>query len=365
MERDLALFNCYPAASQKNLVSAAETMMDFQANPEIYQHKSDLYDQRKPHSIYYQKDPSNLKKPGALLIELGILTEHRNKVFALWVKNPRSFKEKKPLKYRLVVVNKKVDSETIAQCQRITQVAKEFQKTYVLPKYYPSTTFANKPINILKFYPHGDLLIQSKLQTNRKDLFVSLLDLITKIKVLHSNGYAHVDIKPENIFIDAHPRASHGICILGDLETLRKVDDRSNSGGTTAYLSPEFALDEVHDPRTADIWGLGCILFFIYSDKKPLFQKILKSYEIDSSRENELKKYLDLLKSLNTSEEKFLFGAHLRAIIAKHIPPALQPLLIKMLNPDPKRRISAEQVLALMNTISPKIFSPPLDVIEE
>ena len=80
----------------------------------------------------------------------------------------------------------------------------------------------------------------------------------------HKAGYAHLDIKPENVMIvDGRP-------VLFDFGTVRRLDARppSKEQGSKAYLSPEMrALQQVG--AAADVFSLGVLLFELLTGELP------------------------------------------------------------------------------------------------
>ena len=120
---------------------------------------------------------------------------------------------------------------------------------------------------------------------------------------MHSNGIAHWDLKPANIFI-----TEEGQLKLGDLATAYiserasknfgirqsswKSEDTNDSNeerkwdtfvGTQDYVSPE-VLKSLGASMPADIWSLGVIIYQLIGGKCPftctneydVFQKIIK-----------------------------------------------------------------------------------------
>jgi len=71
---------------------------------------------------------------------------------------------------------------------------------------------------------------------------------------LHRKGYLHLDLKPSNITCD------RGYVRLLDLSIARPPGLVAAGIGTARYLSPEQARGGVLS-ATADVWGLGCILY--------------------------------------------------------------------------------------------------------
>ena len=86
---------------------------------------------------------------------------------------------------------------------------------------------------------------------------------------VHQAGFAHRDLKPDNIIVglDGEPRiVDYGLALHEDL-----LSDKSGErAGTTAYMSPEQVrgLTEILDGRT-DIWSLGVILYLYIAKRLP------------------------------------------------------------------------------------------------
>ena len=73
---------------------------------------------------------------------------------------------------------------------------------------------------------------------------------------MHSKGIAHRDLKVENIMI--HGDGSLKICDFGLATTEERVKSRT---GTELYMAPEILEFVEHDPKQADIFSLGILLF--------------------------------------------------------------------------------------------------------
>lgn len=92
------------------------------------------------------------------------------------------------------------------------------------------------------------------------------------VNYLHQNNIIHLDIKPSNI-ISQPPLAK-----LFDLNLATKPGTIRKGTGTRNYMSPEQAAG---DPLTtaADIWGIGIVLFFMATGKRPFKTYESKRYE--------------------------------------------------------------------------------------
>jgi len=95
-----------------------------------------------------------------------------------------------------------------------------------------------------------------------------IAEALTKI---HEAGYAHRDLKPDNII-----RRADGSLVILDLGLARELpddpDDPNRAGvqiGSAEYMAPEQALDGTTARAAADIYALGCMLYELCSGRLP------------------------------------------------------------------------------------------------
>ncbi|KAF9051574.1 AGC/PDK1 protein kinase [Panaeolus papilionaceus] len=121
---------------------------------------------------------------------------------------------------------------------------------------------------VLDLATNGDLKAQvlnlGSISLNCARYYIA--QLVDAVLFLHDSGIAHRDIKPENILLNSEMRimlADFGCAYTGDdLDTPRT----NTFVGTAAYISPELLARSDSNPRSPDIWAIGCVLyFFLYA----------------------------------------------------------------------------------------------------
>lgn len=116
----------------------------------------------------------------------------------------------------------------------------------------------------------------------------------------HQQGVIHCDIKPANLVLN-----EQGVLKILDMGMARLAsteDDDSEDGGeaqntplgTVDYLAPEQALGSPHLDHRADIYSLGCTLYFLLTGRPPfpdgtLAERILKHQTAEPTPLEELR----------------------------------------------------------------------------
>ncbi|CAD8047115.1 unnamed protein product [Paramecium sonneborni] len=161
-----------------------------------------------------------------------------------------------------------------------------------------------------------------------KDLIKSIFKQILEgISYMHSNQYIHRDLKPQNIFINSKNQVKIGDLGLCNSLIIKLDDDFQSSGeytnniGTPMYMAPEVKDDQYGS--AADIYSLGIIFFEMLWKIKTYFEKIRLIQDL--TKDSLLPP--DLFKEYPIESE----------------------LILKMVNKNPKKRPTAQQVLDTLN----------------
>jgi serine/threonine protein kinase len=145
-----------------------------------------------------------------------------------------------------------------------------------------------------------------------KQLIEGLSYLHETLKVIHR------DIKPQNILFDSEGNLK--IADFGSAQFLQNgQDELTSSAGTYAFMSPEMhGGSKMFKGKPTDIWAAGITLYYMIEGKTPFKSKAL----------------LDLMNEVKTEE----------IVFPNHFSPHLKELLSGMLEKDPDKRISIDEI---------------------
>lgn len=119
---------------------------------------------------------------------------------------------------------------------------------------------------VMPFYKEGTLrYLLSHRQHSDQEIPIHELNILhyasqlsKAIKILHSHGVLHRDLKPDNIFVE---RIENDLNLrIGDFGMMKAASEAKTVLGTPGYYAPEVALMK-HYNFSADIFSFGCILF--------------------------------------------------------------------------------------------------------
>jgi len=164
------------------------------------------------------------------------------------------------------------------------------------------------------FAPQTDVIARAML----KDIFMGL-------KHCHSKNIAHRDIKLENILIN-----SAGKCFLIDFGLSGLVEEKKlfrDWVGSDNYIAPELVRRRSYDGFKADVFSAGVVAFALIFGVFPF-----DNLRVNGRHSNDPSRPLPTLKVRFPSDVK--------------VSQSVKDLVSSMLEDDPDKRISVDQVLA-------------------
>lgn len=139
----------------------------------------------------------------------------------------------------------------------------------------------------MRYAEKGDLLdyIKKYGNVNENQSLVWFSQMVRAIRYLHSKDIAHRDLKCENILLSKRMNIK-----IADFGFSRYCVDKNGNNlmsetycGSAAYAAPEIVRGSPYDPKQADAWSLGVILFIMLNGKMPFddsnLAKLLKDQD--------------------------------------------------------------------------------------
>ena len=246
---------------------------------------------------------------------------------------------------------------TVAVKRRITQkkgekepltLQQEFDAAKSVPEHpniahYENVFSFNEGKNlveyaVIQYYEEGDLsdLLKKTLSLEQRQALVR--GIVEGLVHLHKHGVIHRDLKSSNVVI-AHHQEQY-IPKIADFGLSRQLkhSDVSNSLahiGTTEFMAPELFEDDTKLSFKSDDWALGIVIWDIFLGETPFASQKDNS----NTRRKEV-------------QNKIIKGVLPTTI--SEIPEPYQNIVRRCLVKEPKERISANDVLALLPVFEEK-----------
>lgn len=126
---------------------------------------------------------------------------------------------------------------------------------------------------VMEFCPGGDLYAAIKRgRMSPSEIECCFRQILEGISYLHSQGVAHRDMKPENIFFNGKGQlkiGDYGASTVYRLPWEATVHMSSGLCGSEPYIAPEQFLGKPYDARLVDIWAVGIVYYCLHFQELP------------------------------------------------------------------------------------------------
>jgi len=135
---------------------------------------------------------------------------------------------------------------------------------------------------ILEFADEGDFFgfitnMHAAGQNSLQQVRTYSSQVCQAVQYIHAQGICHLDIKPENIFMQSTSSSGNpSVVKLGDFGLAQRFRNPAGAGrtfkhrrGTLAYMAPEVFESKEYDGRLADAWSVGVVIFILVTGHPP------------------------------------------------------------------------------------------------
>ena len=197
-------------------------------------------------------------------------------------------------------------------------------------KFHEAFTTFDYQIYVIEYVKGHDLfkhVVEKEFLEEVEASFI-IKKILQALQYLHLVGLVHRDLKPENIMVVVDEKNSKKVKDIklidfGFSAYLEDVEKECTPCGTLNYVAPEVYMHQVYNMVT-DVFAVGVILYFMVKGELPFnsdIPEILMNQIINGNYSME-------------NDEHFL-----------NVSPACKDLIAKMLETDPKKRITVLEAL--------------------
>ena len=150
-----------------------------------------------------------------------------------------------------------------------------------------------------------------------EELLTLALEVSKGLSFLEDHSILHLDIKPENIYLDANGTyhiGDFGLAVLGS-------DPSDWEEGDGRYLAPELLNDDAKATAKADVYSFGAVLY-------------------------------ECATSLNVPRSRASFTTETHSTLQERVPMCLSNMIMSMLSLKPKDRPSADEITQTCKSIA-------------
>lgn len=232
--------------------------------------------------------------------------------------------------------------ELVARCQGWNSLAHEAE---ILSKLHASRgivhmkSFFSYPDGntslILEYYNSGSILDLGKtLKISGKELLPIFKDLVVGLKSLHDAGYIHRDLHKGNVLFNRKGGVLHaglmdfGFALGMDEKPDAKISIQGSSCGPEVLVKKNRDIDR----RQFEAYSLGILLYYLLFQERPSW---CESIRLAQMKHPPASKKIHLYKAIQCGYKK----ESSRVKSLEGIPKDLGLVTLRLLHPDPKKRI--------------------------
>ena len=229
------------------------------------------------------------------------------------------------LKTGTSVAIKIIDKEKILRVGMVDQIKREISVMRLVRhlnvvELYEVMASKAKIYFVMEYAKGGELFNKVAKGKLKEDIARKYFQqLISAVDFCHSRGVYHRDLKPENLLLDENGNLKVSDFGLSALAESKHQDGLLHTTcGTPAYVAPEVINRKGYDGAKADIWSCGVVLFVLLAGYLPFHDSNL----------------MELYRKIGKAEFRY----------PNWFPQEVRRLLSKILDPNPKTRISIAKI---------------------
>lgn len=225
--------------------------------------------------------------------------------------------------YAVKIISNIENYNNIIQEINILKTLHDIKYNYSLIDYYSDNSYHYIITNYIPGISLYTYIKRLKKIDESKSIFI-IKQLSNQLLLLKNNNIIHNDIKLDNIIIDIN---NLNVTLI-DFGSSNMIDKKENYRTTLVYSPPEFLNDNILSYQN-DIWALGCLFYILLSGEHPFDNNYSNNEEIII---NNIKN-----NNINFSSDKWI-----------HVSEKTKLIIKKMLEKDPSKRISIEELIKLL-----------------